>query len=105
MTYGKNKRYRQKQMEQGKCPHCGKDCEPGFKQCRKRIIDKAMNRVVRQLMDKGISSTEFINLSFDKGDYTDYWYDKLYPLFQYMDYDSEKVTESIEVRIFITKMK
>lgn len=105
MNYDKNKRYRQKQMEEGKCPHCGKDCEPGFKQCRNRIIDKAMGRVMRQLSDKGIAGVQFINCSFEKGEHNDNWYEKMGALFDYVDYDADCIKESIEVRVFIARLK
>lgn len=43
----KNKRWQQKQVESGRCPHCGKPCAP-FYECWERRESKKLNRLLKR---------------------------------------------------------
>lgn len=50
--YEKNRRYRQKQISEGKCPHCGKPCAPYY-ECDKRRQYKKMLYSLNRLVIAG----------------------------------------------------
>jgi hypothetical protein len=53
----KQSRYRQKNVSQGKCPHCGKPCLPYY-ECEYRRSMKKMQRILRRMAGMGMIGTK-----------------------------------------------
>jgi hypothetical protein len=48
----KHSRWRQKMVSEGRCPHCGKPCEP-FYECEQRRANKKINRILKEAVAQG----------------------------------------------------
>ena len=51
-VYGKQRRYRQRLVAQGKCPHCGKPCAPYY-ECGERRFYRQINYMLRRGIQAG----------------------------------------------------
>lgn len=49
----KHTRYRNKNVAEGRCPHCGKSCAPYY-ECEDRRFYKRSYRILQELVKKGI---------------------------------------------------
>ncbi len=50
--YEKGKRWRQKQIKAGRCPHCGKPCAP-FYECDERRNYEKSKKLLNRMVDTG----------------------------------------------------
>lgn len=53
----KNKRYRDKCIREGRCPHCGQPCAPYY-ECDKRRFYKKMEKCLRRLVKERVLRCE-----------------------------------------------
>ena len=55
--YAKNKRWRDKCVREGRCPHCGQPCAPYY-ECATRRFHKKLDNFLRRLLKAGVMRRE-----------------------------------------------